>query len=80
MMASGYSLHLYCDLRSEPSPHTWNEFPHEYGEETFGQAVKEARSDGWLFRRDGTHVCPKCSNKKKAERRIAARKAKEVIA
>ncbi len=56
------ALHLYCDARPKEG-HPYNYFPHEFGGETFGQAAKEAKAKGWVFKRDGTHVCPRCNPK-----------------
>lgn len=55
-----YDLHLYCD--HENPDHSFQEFPHVYGEgfETGGQARAEARRDGWKLHSDGTATCPKC--------------------
>ncbi len=65
MMASGYSIHLYCDAIGPEGlsrgPHGYDEFPHEFTGETFGECARSARRTGWRFKRDGTHICPKCN-------------------
>lgn len=68
--ASGYTLDLYCDHFDGPaspsvdSPdgrHTWNEFPHTFGGETFGECLRQAMDRGWIIRRaTRTATCPKC--------------------
>jgi hypothetical protein len=70
MMASGYSLHLYCDNESagdvvhdaaaKPGEHRYGEFPHQFTAETGGECRRDAKKDGWLFTRDGKHYCPRC--------------------
>lgn len=74
-IASCYSMDLYCDNLKVADPlavaetpadgvHYFNEFPHQYIGETFGECARQARDAGWLFRRDRvTVLCPKCSGK-----------------
>jgi hypothetical protein len=58
--AAGYSLDLYCDGRNEW--HGWNEFPHQFFGETFGECAKLARKRGWVIHRSTrTATCPKCA-------------------
>jgi len=59
MIVGGYILHLYCD--KENGAHVANEFPHEYASEFGSNARKHAKRDGWILKRDGTAICPKCS-------------------
>lgn len=62
--ASGYTLDLYCDHSNER--HGFDEFPHQYTGETFGECAKEARRNGWIIRSGArTATCPKCSGKRK---------------
>jgi hypothetical protein len=63
--ASGYTLDLYCDREpNDFNPHGWDEFPHQFTGETFGQCASEARRRGWIIRpSDRTATCPKCSGK-----------------
>jgi len=55
---SCYSLDLYCD--HEFDEHKFNEFPHCFLGETYGQCSSAARRQGWLVHRNGTATCPKC--------------------
>lgn len=60
LYAGCYSLDLYCDRES--AEHRFQEFPHQYTGETFGECAREARRDGWIIRtRLRTATCPKCS-------------------
>ena len=67
-----YTLDLYCDnyFSNALTPvrdtvHGFQEFPHQYTGETFGQCVKQARAHGWIVNRDKSHaLCPKCSGKR----------------
>lgn len=67
-MAACYTMDLYCDAeRSEAwnsGPHTYGEFPHQFMGETFVECKREAKKNGWMFKADGTHICPKHSGKK----------------
>lgn len=66
MEVGGYSMHLYCDNTDQKWPdgkHGFEQFPEEFDAETRGQCVRAARQKGWLFKKDGTHLCPKCSGK-----------------
>lgn len=62
--AGCYSLDLYCDNSKnggDDGIHRWDEFPHQYNDE-FGATCRAiARKDGWVIRKDGTCICPKCS-------------------
>ena len=61
MIAGCYTLDLYCSkFKQHDTIHVWNEFPHQYTDE-FGSACrKAARLDGWVFKRNGVVLCPKC--------------------
>jgi hypothetical protein len=73
--ASGYTLDLYCDrsgldaVPTQDSPdgiHKWNEFPHTFLGETFGECAREARRHGWVIHtKTRTATCPTCSGKRK---------------
>ena len=66
MEASCYSMDLYCDRLIECSPEGWEDGGSAtYTGETWGECAKQARNDGWIFRKDGTHVCPRCSGKRR---------------
>ena len=56
--SSGYSLNLYCKWENEE--HDFQEFPHEYDSETFGECAKAARNRGWIIHRNRLATCPKC--------------------
>lgn len=64
-------MELYCDtefktFKDEHLIHEYGEFPHEYtGEITKSFAIKQAKKDGWTFKKDGRVFCPKCSEGKK---------------
>ena len=66
MMAACYSMDLYCDVKNgddpwNTAPHNYDEFPHQFIGETFSGCKKKAVARGWVFKRDGTHICPKHS-------------------
>lgn len=62
MMSCCYALDLYCD--NESDKHDFQEFPHQFIHE-YGSACRTtAKRAGWLFTKDGRHLCPKCSGKK----------------
>jgi len=63
MIVGCYSLHLYCDMKNDD--HDYFEFPHEYDHELGSVCRKEAKNDGWILKKDGTAICPKCSGKKR---------------
>ena len=62
--AACYTLDLYCDHYNKA--HNFDEFPHQYYLETFGECATEARRDGWMIHRNRTATCPKCSGKIRA--------------
>lgn len=62
MIAAGYSIHLYCDLKKKCH---WINFPNEYLGEIYGECKRQAQKTGWIFTRDGKHICPMCSGKKR---------------
>ena len=61
MIVGCYTLDLYCDLESEE--HEYKEFPHEFTHEFGSRARAEARKVGWILRRNGMAICPKCSER-----------------
>jgi hypothetical protein len=61
LYAGGYSLDLYCDHAN--TDHGWNEFPHNFYGQTFGECAKAARQTGWTIRRTRTATCPKCNGR-----------------
>jgi hypothetical protein len=67
MIVGCYTLDLYCDAKNDS--HGYKEFPHVYTNHTEGRCKRDARRDGWRFRKraDGTWAayCPKCSKRKK---------------
>lgn len=65
MMAGCYTLHLYCDNATPgDGVHEFREFPHEYSDEMGTVCRAKARKAGWVIKKDGTCLCPKCSGKK----------------
>ena len=62
-----YTLDLYCDMAESviypDKVHEYGEFPKTYTAEFGSECRKMARKDGWIIRRDGTVICPKCSKK-----------------
>lgn len=63
MIASGYSMDLYC--RHEDVEHPFNYFPHQFFGETWGECKKQAQVKGWTFQRDNEVTCPLCNKKVK---------------
>lgn len=61
-MAGCYSLDLYCS--NDSNKHKYKEFPHQYYDEYGSVCRARAKRDGWVFKRNGTHLCPKCSGKR----------------
>lgn len=59
--AGCYALDLYCD--NPNGEHKYGEFPHQYTAELGSECRSKARKAGWVFKRDGTCICPKCSGK-----------------
>lgn len=64
MWAGMYGLDLYCDNEDAPD-HVYDEFPHQYTDELGSVCRAKARRAGWVIRKDGTAICPKCSGKRK---------------
>ncbi len=58
-----YKLTVYCD--NDDGDHPYNYLPHIYRFHTYGRCKHWAQYDGWLFKKDGSHLCPLCSGKKK---------------
>jgi len=56
-----YTLDLYCD--AENSNHAFDEFPHQFIDQKGSSCRRMARRRGWVFKRDGTTICPRCSGK-----------------
>jgi len=67
MKVSGYTLDLYCDnTEAHVGSYDTNGFPKTYvgeGQKAYSIAHKNAKNAGWLFKKDGTHICPECVNK-----------------
>lgn len=70
MIVGGYSLHLYCD--NGPKCLLWplmgNVSHSEFDGDTERECRKEARKDGWTFKRDRktgaeTCYCKRCNSK-----------------
>ena len=55
-----YDLHLYC--RYENEAHSFEEFPWEIGDfQTYREAARWAKGQGWILHPDKTATCPKCA-------------------
>lgn len=80
MIAACYSMDLYCrhvQPAAGPVPerpmnqggedargHAYDEFPHQFLGETWGECKRKAQSIGWVFGRDGDVTCPACSRRR----------------
>jgi len=74
MIASGYTMDLYCrhthlpqaSRWDGPTPkghHEYDEFPHQILGETFAGCKRHAAAQGWKFHRDGDVSCPRCNGR-----------------
>lgn len=63
MIASGYSLHLYCDTPGCPNQNcTGGVVPGDFAHEERSVCYRMARKAGWVInRRYRTTVCPECA-------------------
>lgn len=64
--ASGYSIDLYCKWVNPHVPYHDFAGAHTFTGETFGEAAREARANGWIIHRDRTATCPFCARWAKA--------------
>ena len=68
---SCYTAHLYCDCVSADNyggdcPNDgYMEYPHEFSGATKNEYRKAARVKGWVFKRDGRVIAPKCNKSTK---------------
>jgi len=60
--AGCYVLHIYCD---DPGHTRWRDgFPEwEYAGETRAECRRQAKRNGWKYRKDGTTICPACARR-----------------
>ena len=64
-----YTLYLYCDKVNIPNGkvtdgiHMYDEFPYTYCSELCSECRSEARKDGWILKRNGDAICPKCNKR-----------------
>ncbi len=77
MIVGAYTLDLYCDCcrpwdRHEKERNIRGPHPYQYVEHNLKRAMREAREDGWTFRK-GQCRCPQCS----AEARSFPKRVKE---
>lgn len=73
MIVGGYTLDLYCD--KESNQHEYDEFPDTYADEFGSTCRRRARESGWILKRNGTAICPKCSGRgKKSTVKIEVKK------
>ncbi len=71
-----YDMRLYCDGKRDVSEVGWAEScelsdlpeSHEFAGGSRAECVRQARKRGWVFKRDGRTLCPKCSRKKRGPR------------
>ena len=73
MIVGSYTLHLYCDNEDRDQHRggyydfdACEHFPIEYvadGPNSYSLVRKAAKKEGWLLKRDGTAICPKCNKK-----------------
>lgn len=61
--AGCYTLDLYCD--KENDAHDFREFPHQFTNELGSVCKRIAQKRGWIIKRNGDCICPKCSGKVK---------------
>lgn len=67
MIASGYTLNLYCD---NEKAHSWLNDPSAFSEFSSDEknckaiCFRMAKKSGWKIKRDGTCLCPNCVKKK----------------
>jgi len=70
MWVGCYTLDMYCDKKTDSfsaapdTVHDWDEFPHQIMAESGSACRTLARKRGWIIKRDGGAICPKCSGKK----------------
>ena len=63
MIASGYTLDLYCDNEGE-GIHAYGEGKDQFFDEHGSECRKQARAKGWkIVWTKGIAICPKCSGK-----------------
>lgn len=64
VIASGYTIHLYCD--NENIKHAYNRGFGEYEGETWNECVKQAKTEGWnVIKKTRVCYCPDCNGKRK---------------
>lgn len=72
MIVGSYNLHLYCKNQEDEEKHKWGyynlnpteNFPVEYSDEgprSYYTTRRAARRDGWVFKRNGDCICPRCN-------------------
>lgn len=71
MIVGCYSMDLYCDTgHNATGMASMREYQlaqrHQYTGKTEAECKREARKDGWLFRRDGRVFCRVCVKDKRA--------------
>lgn len=63
MIVGCYSLDLYCDT-GHSKAESMREYQlaqrHQYTGHSEGECKRQARKDGWLFKRNGKVFCPVC--------------------
>lgn len=62
MIASGYSVDLYCDITDGFAHTRFNGGQGQFYGETWQDCAKQAKAEGWLISRDRQRcVCPACA-------------------
>lgn len=55
---AAYKADFYC--KYENRAHVEDEFPVHVEGESWGDAIRQVRAQGWIVHRDHTATCPKC--------------------
>lgn len=64
MIASGYTLDLYCDHPGHVYSHISQKFQYcSDSKNCYSEVRKMARNEGWILKKNGEVICPKCSGK-----------------
>ncbi len=67
MIIGCYDMHLYCSndpIDGGDIEHPYRYLPFYYSGQTLGQCKRQARKQGWLFKKDGRTICPLCRKNK----------------
>ena len=71
MRVGCYTLDLYCDHVDQEAfddgVHIYGEFPHQFTAELGAECRRNARRAGWILKKNGGDICPKCTKKRKTK-------------